>query len=225
MGRGKRLVGLGVLFVFTSLSMLMMGVPYEPLTVVAADLRQYGEENTPASSCLAVSDQDVASGSVLVDRACATRRGWVVIYNDQNGAPGDPIGMTLVTLGVNEDIPVEIDLSQASATLHAQLHQDLGEPEVFDSSDVIEAGPAAFAANGVGQATTAPQATATPTEAPAPTAATAPPQATPTPEAGAGLFSGTNIVILVGLGLLCLVGLGLIGFALWPIIQNRRQQG
>ena len=212
----RRSLWIGILVVFASVSLAAVGLPYQPLQVMASDLRQYQPTGTPIVPCLSIGDQDASAGSVRADRVCATRRAWVVIYQDQAGVPGAPIGMTLVPLGVSNDVIIEIALDQVTPQLFAQVHQDLGEAEVFEPADPVESGPVAFnVTTGEPVATAAVQATATQTSAPT---LTATPTATPEP---AGLASLPPALILAVLCLAFLLGLGLIALALLPMIRRR----
>lgn len=79
----------------------------------------------PLTPSVSVSDQET-SGVVVIDEVVAAEAGWLVIHIDQDGAPGPVIGYTQVSVGVNTDVEVEIDLAQATPTLHAMLHLDAG---------------------------------------------------------------------------------------------------
>jgi plastocyanin len=72
------------------------------------------------------SDQSAVNGTVTIDQVVAAQAGWIVIHIDSNGAPGPVIGFAPVAAGANPDVAVEIDLAQATPTLHAMLHLDAG---------------------------------------------------------------------------------------------------
>ena len=73
-----------------------------------------------------VSEQPIEDGTVTVDEVVAAGPGWIVIHADDNGSPGPDIGWTAVEEGTNTDVVVEIEEDQATDTLHAMLHDDLG---------------------------------------------------------------------------------------------------
>ncbi len=218
-----------LLFAILSVSLLpILGLPYEPLEVLASTLKQYVPSPTPFLTCLIVRDQDVGEGTVLVDRACASRRGWVVIYNQVGGEPGEAIGQTLVLFGVTEDVEVEIDLGNATPVLYGRLHQDLGERQVFDpENDPAETFPVEF--NVALPALTPtpspeqPTSTASPTAPPPePTEPEPPtPTLTPTPEP---LFDEIPPAArLLYLGALACVGLGGVGVVVALVYFLRRR--
>lgn len=72
-----------------------------------------------------VNDQEILNGSVTVDRVQSIGPGWIIIHADEMGAPGPVIGHAAVE-GISENVTVEIDLENATETLHAMLHEDEG---------------------------------------------------------------------------------------------------
>jgi hypothetical protein len=214
MSSKRRMVWIGIMVVIASVSLAVFGLPYQPLEVMASELQQY--DATPIVPCLQIGDQDARLGEVTAGRVCATRRAWLVIYRDEAGAPGPPIGMTLVPFGVSDNVIVEIDLEQATPQLFAQVHQDLGQPEVFDPADTVESGPVEFNVT-LAELPTGPTATDTPESTSTPMAS-----ATPTPTAEpSGLASLPASLVLAVLCLAFLVGLALIAIALLPLLRRR----
>ena len=86
------------------------------------------QEMTPS---VTVSDQAIEEGAVTVDSVVSDGQGWIVIHADEDGAPGAVIGQAAVSDGENTDVAVEIDVSQATETLHAMLHTDSGEMGMY----------------------------------------------------------------------------------------------
>lgn len=78
------------------------------------------------------SDQSAVNGMVTIDQVVAAEAGWIVIHIDADGAPGPIIGYAPVTAGRNADVVVEIDLEQATPTLHAMLHLDAGQIGTYE---------------------------------------------------------------------------------------------
>lgn len=72
------------------------------------------------------SDQAAADGEISVDLVSATAPSWIVIHAQADGAPGPVIGFAAIEVGNNANVAVEIDLDQATETLYAMLHLDLG---------------------------------------------------------------------------------------------------
>lgn len=79
-----------------------------------------------------VSDQPVEGGVVNISRVVSSGPGWIVIYTDNSGQPGDPIGETAVKDGESRDVKVKIDASKATPTLYALLHVDQGTVGQFE---------------------------------------------------------------------------------------------
>jgi len=95
------------------------------------------EEPAPAAlpemePSVTASDQSAVDGTVSIDQVVAAQAGWIVIHIDANGAPGPVIGYAAVTAGSNSAVPVEIDLAQATPTLHAMLHVDAGQLGTYE---------------------------------------------------------------------------------------------
>ncbi len=88
-----------------------------------------------AEASVTVSDQDASGGTVTVDSTTAAQASWMVIHADADGSPGAVIGHAEVDEGVNENVTVEINLSQATPTLYAMLHVDSGEAGTYEFPD------------------------------------------------------------------------------------------
>lgn len=132
MTNGRRVVTLVALIAFFGFSVPILGLPYQPMKALASDMRQYEPSPTPFATCLVIRDQDVTNGVVVVEKACASRRGWVAIYNDSGGVPGEVIGLAQVLKGVTRGVQVQIDMSQVTSVLFGRLHQDRQTPGQFD---------------------------------------------------------------------------------------------
>lgn len=75
---------------------------------------------------VSVTDQAASNGTVTVDLVSSQEPGWIVIHAAADGAPGAVIGFAPVGIGSTTDVSVDIDLEQATETLYAMLHLDLG---------------------------------------------------------------------------------------------------
>ena len=88
---------------------------------------------TPGSGpSIQVSDQNVQDGFVEVDEVFSVGAGWVVIYTDDGGEPGEKIGLVAVSNGQNQNVLVQIDTAKATPQLQAILHLDTGQLGVFE---------------------------------------------------------------------------------------------
>ena len=75
---------------------------------------------------VSVSDQDVSDGVILLKEVRIEADGWVVIHTENSGKPGPVIGFTKVNAGVNKNVEVLINVSEATPKLYAMLHLDGG---------------------------------------------------------------------------------------------------
>jgi hypothetical protein len=80
------------------------------------------EDGFPA---IGVHDQEIQNGAVVVNAVENPGGGWLVIYADDNGSLGPIIGFAPI-LGSALDVRVDINVAQATDTLHAVLHEDRG---------------------------------------------------------------------------------------------------
>ena len=105
----------------------------------------------PIEDAVTASDQAAADGTVTVDLVSATESGWIVIHAQTDGGPGPVIGFAAIEVGNNANVAVEIDLDQATGTLYAMLHLDVGaageyefpgeDPPVFDADGNVVLAP------------------------------------------------------------------------------------
>jgi hypothetical protein len=88
----------------------------------------------PPAQSISVADQQLRDdGRLLIDRVEANQPGWLVIYSDADGQPGDILGFAEVAQGVSEEVAVEVDPLRSTPHLYALLHVDEGESGVFES--------------------------------------------------------------------------------------------
>ena len=82
---------------------------------------------------IAVTDQVLEDdGRLVISEVMAAEPGWVVVYSDESGSPGDVLGYSAVEEGQNQDVTILIEPLAATETLHVLLHSDAGERGVFD---------------------------------------------------------------------------------------------
>jgi hypothetical protein len=92
--------------------------------------------NTQAGSYLIAADQPPGENeTVTLDLVVGPSPMWAVIYNDDEGQPGEIVGRVWLGPGIHRQVSIEVNPSQAGETLHAVLHQDGGELEAFDFPD------------------------------------------------------------------------------------------
>ena len=79
-----------------------------------------------------ISDQSIQNGMVIADQVVSNGPGWIVIYTVTGGQPDSAVGSARVHDGTNRAVMIRVDATKATSTLHAQLHKDAGEVEVFE---------------------------------------------------------------------------------------------
>jgi hypothetical protein len=98
-----------------------------------------------------VSDQDVAEdGVVTFESVVSNGPGWLVLYLDDDGEPGDMVEYMPISPGINEALTMAINWHVATPTVHAILYEDAGEVDVFEVPDVdtaVEVDGAALASS------------------------------------------------------------------------------
>lgn len=88
---------------------------------------------TPTRPSLTVSDQPLdESGVITVDRVTVREPAWVVIHAEREGQIGEVLGQTAVSPGVSSAVEITIDPLQATDTLSAMIHVNVGSEETFD---------------------------------------------------------------------------------------------
>jgi hypothetical protein len=125
-----------LVLLFTLLMVVLGG------TVVLA---QDDMEMTPH---IEVVDQVVYGKFVYIDHAYSTTPGFVVIHQDNAGAPGPVIGYRSINAGDNYNVEVPIDVLSATPVLQAMLHVDdcavgvyeFGTVEGCDAPSMTDAG-------------------------------------------------------------------------------------
>ena len=95
------------------------------LLIASAVFAQYSPD-------VLIVDQDVVDGEVIVARATVNGPGWVAIYADDGGEPGEVIGYAPLMNGINANIMVDLDLEKVTDQLYAVLHEDMGFVGTFE---------------------------------------------------------------------------------------------
>lgn len=88
---------------------------------------------TPLQPALSAIEQVVDDeGQVVISDVFATEPGWIVVYADEGGRPGDVLGHAAVEEGAQQDVTITVDPYGVTPTLHALLHDDGGQPGTFE---------------------------------------------------------------------------------------------
>jgi hypothetical protein len=70
--------------------------------------------------------------SLLIDMVSLPADGWLAIYRQTDGNPGEIIGQTALAAGEHADVNVSVDPSAVTEILYAGLHVDVGTKGVFE---------------------------------------------------------------------------------------------
>jgi len=90
-------------------------------------------EPTPIAPTVTIEDQMLGEdGALTAAEVALPGPGWLVIYNEIDGAAGEPIGQTPLAGGVHENVRVTVDPLAATERLYAGLHLDAGAEGVFE---------------------------------------------------------------------------------------------
>jgi hypothetical protein len=71
-------------------------------------------------------------GEVIISSVVALDDGWLVLYTDEEGEVGEPLGHVAVEEGENSDLRFTVDPYLVTDRLHAVLHSDQGELGTFE---------------------------------------------------------------------------------------------
>jgi len=95
-------------------------------------VRDFGIEAEAGTAAIEVSDQPDASGSITVDRALAPEGAWIVVHLDDDGAPGQRVGLQQIPAGESANVGVKLDPLSLTEKLFVAVHADHGDPGVFE---------------------------------------------------------------------------------------------
>lgn len=96
-------------------------------------LPEANEFRVDVGSYLVIADQSLGEeATVIAPLVVSVTNAWLAIYADADGERGEPLGAAWVTEGLNRDVVVALDPVPEPVLLHAVLHQDQGEAEVFE---------------------------------------------------------------------------------------------
>lgn len=121
----------GLILLMVGAAMLAAGCASSTATVEPLDAVT-PEPTEELTASVSVNDQDAADGTVTISEVNAVQPGWLVVHATRNGGPGPVLGYSPVQVGRNENVQVEIDLSQATGQLFAMLHLDAGTVGTYE---------------------------------------------------------------------------------------------
>ncbi|MCB8943540.1 MAG: hypothetical protein H6658_20995 [Ardenticatenaceae bacterium] len=77
------------------------------------------------------------NGRLFIREVTATEAGWLLVYNDDEGALGPLLGLAQVAAGQNSAVPVQIPWREATNQLHALLAVDGGQAGLYDAAEDV----------------------------------------------------------------------------------------
>lgn len=102
-----------------------------------------------AAPALQMSDQAISEAStIIIDAALIDAQGWIAIHSGADGSPGPVIATAPLIHGLNKNVVIEVDPTDAGSQVFPMLHYDTGEAGVYEFGTVDGAdGPVAVAGN------------------------------------------------------------------------------
>jgi hypothetical protein len=93
-----------------------------------------GVQAASLPSSIAIRNQDITSGVIVVDSVNTPVDGWIVIYKNPNLTPSEIVGYAPVYKGSNTNVKVTINTARVgdAPMLWAQLQADNGVPGLFE---------------------------------------------------------------------------------------------
>ncbi|HSK47704.1 MAG TPA: hypothetical protein VLA05_06850 [Coriobacteriia bacterium] len=95
-------------------------------------VREFGVKAESGQAAIEVADQPGADGSLTVDRALAPTGAWIVVHLDDEGAPGQRVGLQQIPAGENTDVEVKLDPLTLTDKLFVAVHADRGAAGTFE---------------------------------------------------------------------------------------------
>lgn len=95
-------------------------------------MRRFGVPAKQGEAAIEVADQPGATGTLTVAKAVAPTDAWIVVHLDNDGAPGDRVGLQHISAGENVAVAVELDPLPLTEKLFVAVHADRGEKDLFE---------------------------------------------------------------------------------------------
>lgn len=91
----------------------------------------WGYVASSRQASLDIAERQASPRELIVRRVATPQDAWVVVHLDDNGMPGERVGLRHISWGVSEDVPVELDGASGKRVIVA-IHADKGTPNTFD---------------------------------------------------------------------------------------------
>lgn len=83
------------------------------------------------TASLDLAEEQIGTDQLVVDKAVAPGPAWIVVHVDDNGMPGERVGLKHIDEGVNSDVTVKLDGVDGDKVIVA-IHADKGAAGKFD---------------------------------------------------------------------------------------------
>lgn len=123
----------------------------------AVAIREFGVKDPTGTASIEVADQRLTEAGLLVARAAAPGDAWIVVHLNDDGMPGERVGLLQIPAGTTRDAVIEVDAgADVDAGLLVAVHADRGAPGTFefDMEDKLGSPDQPFFVNGEEVATT-----------------------------------------------------------------------
>lgn len=91
----------------------------------------WGYVTTADSAQLELAEEQTGNTSLAVDRVVAPENSWIVVHLDDNGAPGDRVGLLAIEEGESADLVVPLENVTTEKVIVA-VHADRGAEGEYD---------------------------------------------------------------------------------------------
>lgn len=91
----------------------------------------WGYVATADSAQLELAEEQTGNTSLAVDRVLVPENAWIVVHLDDNGAPGDRVGLLAIEKGESADLVVPLEDVTTEKVIVA-IHADRGTEGEFD---------------------------------------------------------------------------------------------
>jgi len=95
-------------------------------------VREFGVKADAGTAAIEASDQPGATDSIAVKSATAPTGAWIVVHLDDDGAPGQRVGLRHIPAGTSIDVEVPLEPLALTDRLFVAVHADRETPDVFE---------------------------------------------------------------------------------------------
>lgn len=95
-------------------------------------VREFGVKAQRGAAAIEVAPQPGATGTITVARVVAPAGAWVVVHLDDDGAPGQRVGLQYIAAGESTNVEVKLDPLPLTSKLLVAVHADRGAANVFE---------------------------------------------------------------------------------------------